>query len=38
MLKKFAIFMICFLLVLSCGRKGDPEYQALQNIKFESRK
>ena len=38
MLKKIAIFMICFFLVLSCGRKGDPEYRALQDIKIESRK
>jgi len=38
MFKKFAIFMICSLLVISCGRKGDPKYEALQDIKIESSK
>ena len=27
MIKKAILIMICFIILFSCGRKGDPEYQ-----------
>ncbi len=31
MIKKTILIIICFVVLFSCGRKGDPEYQANQN-------
>ena len=28
MIKKIILIVICFIVLFSCGRKGDPEYQA----------
>jgi len=30
MIKKIILIVICFVILFSCGRKGDPEYQANQ--------
>ena len=30
MIKKIILLMICLIILVSCGRKGDPEYQATQ--------
>jgi len=30
MIKKAILIMICFVILFSCGRKGDPEYQSNQ--------
>ncbi len=30
MIKKTILIVICFGILLSCGRKGNPEYQANQ--------
>ncbi len=27
MIKKTILIVICFVILFSCGRKGDPEYQ-----------
>ena len=29
-MKKIILIIICFVVLFSCGRKGDPEYQANQ--------
>ena len=31
MRKKILITLFCFLFVVSCGKKGDPEYKADSN-------
>ncbi len=31
MIKKIIFLMICLIILSSCGRKGDPEYQAAQH-------
>ncbi len=31
MIKKTILIMICFIILFSCGRKGDPEYQSNQS-------
>ena len=28
MIKKFTIIILLFCVVISCGKKGDPEYKA----------
>ena len=28
MMKKTILIFLCFLFLLSCGKKGDPEYKA----------
>ena len=28
MTKKIILFMICLVILVSCGRKADPEYKA----------
>ena len=30
MIKKTIFILICFIILFSCGRKGDPEYQSNQ--------
>jgi len=30
MIKKTILIIICFVILFSCGRKGDPEYQSSQ--------
>jgi len=30
MIKKVILILVCFVILFSCGRKGDPEYQANQ--------
>jgi len=30
MIKKIILILVCFVILFSCGRKGDPEYQANQ--------
>ncbi len=32
MIKKTILIIFLLVLVLSCGRKGDPEYKAFKNI------
>ena len=27
-MKKIILIVVCFIVLFSCGRKGDPEYQA----------
>ena len=27
-MKKIILILVCFFILYSCGRKGDPEYQA----------
>ena len=29
-MKKIILIIICFVVLFSCGRKGDPEYQVNQ--------
>ncbi len=36
MIKKFIIIIICLYFVVACGRKGDPEYKAANNVKTKS--
>jgi len=31
MIKKIILIVICFAILFSCGRKGDPEYQNYQS-------
>ena len=31
MIKKFTIIIVLFCVVISCGKKGDPEYKALNH-------
>ncbi len=31
MIKKIILIVICFAILFSCGRKGDPEYNSSQN-------
>ena len=31
MIKKIILIVICFVILFSCGRKGDPEYQGNQS-------
>ncbi len=31
MIKKIIFLMVCLIILASCGRKGDPEYQATQH-------
>ena len=31
MIKKTILIMICIIILYSCGRKGDPEYQNIQS-------
>ena len=36
MIKKIAlIFIFCFI-IISCGKKGDPEYKGVKNIGIEN--
>jgi len=30
MIKKIILIVVCFIVLFSCGRKGDPEYQTNQ--------
>jgi len=30
MIKKVILILVCFVILFSCGRKGDPKYQANQ--------
>ncbi len=32
MKKKLVLFIFCLILIVSCGKKGEPEYQAF-NVK-----
>lgn len=32
MIKKIILLLFCFIILFSCGRKGDPEYKANQNV------
>ena len=32
MIKKTILIIFLSILVLSCGKKGDPEYKAIKNI------
>ena len=29
-MKKIILIVVCFIVLFSCGRKGDPEYQTNQ--------
>ncbi len=31
MIKKTILILICIVILFSCGRKGDPEYQSNQS-------
>ena len=31
MIKKIILLMMCLVILASCGRKGDPEYQSTHN-------
>jgi len=31
MIKKIILLVVCLIILASCGRKGDPKYQAIQN-------
>ncbi len=31
MIKKIIILIVCLVILASCGRKGDPEYQSTYN-------
>ena len=31
MTKKIILLVMCLVVLASCGRKGDPEYKAIQN-------
>ena len=31
MTKKIILLMMCLIILASCGRKGDPEYQTTQH-------
>ena len=31
MIKKIILFMMCIIILVSCGRKGDPEFKATQH-------
>jgi len=31
MIKKTILIVICFVILFSCGRKGDPEYQSSES-------
>mgnify|MGYP001411949262 CR=1 FL=1 len=30
MIKKIILIVVCLIILASCGRKGDPEYRAIQ--------
>ncbi len=30
-MKKIILIIFCFIILFSCGRKGDPEYQVNQH-------
>tara|TARA_B100001175_G_C19370278_1_gene571404 strand:+ start:572 stop:691 length:120 start_codon:yes stop_codon:yes gene_type:complete len=32
MIKKITIIIFIFTIIISCGKKGDPEYKAIKNI------
>ena len=34
MIKKLILISIFFTLLLSCGKKGDPEYKAHKSVTF----
>tara|TARA_B100001996_G_scaffold373612_1_gene351260 strand:- start:314 stop:433 length:120 start_codon:yes stop_codon:yes gene_type:complete len=34
MIKKTLVIIFTFCLLLSCGKKSDPEYKAQKNINF----
>ena len=34
MIKKTILIILFLILVSSCGKKGDPEYKAFNNIKL----
>ncbi len=31
MIRKIILIVICFVVLFSCGRKGDPEYKVKQH-------
>ena len=31
MIKKIILSVVCLIILASCGRKGDPKYQAIQH-------
>ena len=31
MIKKISLIILCYCLIVSCGKKGDPEYKATEN-------
>ena len=31
MIKKISLIFLCCCLIVSCGKKGDPEYKATEN-------
>ncbi len=32
MIKKITLIILCSLILISCGKKSDPEYKAEKNI------
>jgi len=38
MIKKITLTLILFFLLISCGKKGDPEYKETQNIRSLKKK